>query len=72
MPRNQEAPALALPAERARRTGPMPAVEPDHQLLQIFDAARNMVELAPNAPVDGEAYGGLSYRDFLDALGVAV
>lgn len=63
---------MALPAERARGTGRMPVVEPDHQLIQIFDAARNMVELDPNAPVDGEAYGGLSYRDFLDALGVAV
>jgi PAS domain S-box-containing protein len=63
---------MALPAERARGTGRMPVVEPDHQLIQIFDAARNMVEFAPAAPVDGEAYGGLTYRDFLDALGVAV
>ena len=46
------------------------ATESEHQLISIFDAARNMVSL-PRVRRSA-ASGTLRYRDFLNAVGVAV
>ena len=45
-------------------------LESDHQLISIFDAARNMVD--PPRTRRASSSRGLRYRDFLDALAVAV
>jgi PAS domain S-box-containing protein len=58
---------MALSADRARMT-PTPAptaAEPAATLIDIFDAARSL-------SIEAETPGGVSYRDFLDAVGVAV
>ena len=68
---------MALAGNRAPRAAKAPPmagartiIGTDTQLIEIFDAARNMVELPATTPQpDAE---GLRYRDFLDALGVAV
>jgi PAS domain S-box-containing protein len=62
---------MAVQARRSRRSAQLEAVDgSETELTNIFDAARNMVAL----PSSGAATrgGGLRYRDFLDALGVAV
>jgi PAS domain S-box-containing protein len=61
---------MALQARRSRE-GPHLETdgESDHTLISIFDAARNMIDLPRRRAVER---GGLRYRDFLDALGVAV
>ena len=61
---------MALQARRARNGSQVETVaESDNTLISIFDAARNMIDLPRRSAV---ARGGLRYRDFLDALGVAV
>ena len=61
---------MALQARRSRRAPELETVgESDNTLISIFDAARNMIDLPRRSAV---ARGGLRYRDFLDALGVAV
>lgn len=56
---------------RSRRSAQSETIsESDSQLLSILDAARNMVELPRVTGIRGG--GGLRYRDFLDALAVAV
>jgi PAS domain S-box-containing protein len=58
---------MALSADRARVTPAPPATETAATLVDIFEAARNLsVESEARVP------SGLSYRDFLDAVGVAV
>ncbi len=62
---------MALQARRSRRAPQLETVaESDHGLISIFDAARNMIDL-PRRTVSA-ARNGLRYREFLDALGVAV
>jgi PAS domain S-box-containing protein len=60
-------------APEAGRTLSAPALESvaasDAQLINIFDAARNMLESPSRARPAGSS---LPYREFLDALGVAV
>jgi PAS domain S-box-containing protein len=51
------------------RTAPEPAPS-DSQLINIFDAARSVIELG-SSPV-GASPTAMPYRQFLDALGVAV
>ena len=61
---------MALQARRSRgRAQHETATESDSHLISIFDAARNMVDLPRRRADSGDA---LRYRDFLDALGVAV
>jgi PAS domain S-box-containing protein len=61
---------VALQARRSRRASPHETdTESDSTLISIFDAARNMIDLPRRSAM---ARGGLRYRDFLDALGVAV
>ena len=61
---------MALQARRSRQSPELDTVaESDNQLISIFDAARNMIDLPRRSAVER---GGLRYRDFLDALGVAV
>ena len=62
---------MALQARRSRSAvaSSTPITESDHTLISIFDAARNMIDLPRRSAA---ARGGLRYRDFLDALGVAV
>jgi PAS domain-containing protein len=61
-------------ALQARRSRSEPKLEndadSDSPLISIFDAARNMIDL-PRRNVSA-ARNGLRYREFLDALGVAV
>jgi PAS domain S-box-containing protein len=62
---------MAVQARRSRRSAQVETVDgSETELISIFDAARSMVAL----PSVGAAPrgGGLRYRDFLDALGVAV
>ena len=62
---------MALQVRRSRESAQVNAVaESDHQLISIFDAARNMVS-RPRARRT-TASGELRYREFLDAVGVAV
>jgi PAS domain S-box-containing protein len=62
---------MALQARRSRRAPTLETVaESDNQLISIFDAARNMIDL-PLRKVSA-ARNGLRYREFLNALGVAV
>ena len=58
---------MALPAGSSGAAALDRATDSDTQLIHIFDAARNMIDAPRRA-------GGttLPYRDFLDALGVAV
>jgi PAS domain S-box-containing protein len=61
---------MALQVRRSRGSAHVESVaESDSQLISIFDAARNMVDLPRKRRA---AARGLRYRDFLDALGVAV
>jgi PAS domain S-box-containing protein len=58
---------MALDADRARSTSKTTVTEPPTNLIDIFDAGRNLVTTAAEP-----ALGTLTYRDFLDAVGVAV
>src|SRR5688500_20207398 len=59
--------ALEASARDTARLGPVG--ESESQLIHIFDAARNMID----APARRRsAKSALPYREFLDALGVAV
>ena len=58
---------MALDADRARSTPTPNPTEPVTNLIDIFDAGRNLVTAAAEPPL-----GTLTYRDFLDAVGVAV
>lgn len=62
---------MALEADRTHGAGPSPApaAEPDRQLIDIFDAARELVERDPRGGVVPPA---LTSQQFLDALGVAL
>ena len=61
---------MALQARRSRGSAQLETTaESDSQLISIFDAARNMIDRPRGRRA---ASGGLRYRDFLDALGVAV
>ena len=62
---------MALQTRRSRGSTTFEtAAESDSQLSSVFDAARNMVDLPRTRRA--AAGGGLRYRDFLDALDVAV
>ena len=61
---------MALQARRSRGTAELDtATESDSTLISIFDAARNMIDRPRRGTT---ARSGLRYRDFLDALGIAV
>jgi PAS domain S-box-containing protein len=62
---------MALQARRSRGSAQLETgAEADSQLISIFDAARNMIDRPRGRRA--AAASGLRYRDFLDALGVAV
>jgi PAS domain S-box-containing protein len=62
---------MALGTRRSRGSTAFETVaESDNEMIGIFDAARNMIQL-PRAP-KAKAGAGLRYREFLDALAVAV
>ncbi len=62
---------MALQVRRPRGTAQIETVTgSESHLISIFDAARNMVDRPRGKRA--AAVGDLRYRDFLDALGVAV